>query len=657
MTKHSNAANNLFTEFSPVSRKEWEERIHQDLKGADYKEKLKWRTLEGFEVLPFYRSDNLEKYHRTPLPLPGRWLYCETVTEADPAAANKMIKEAIRGGADAISIRCSATPHAGALGGDMSGVQLQSQKDLAILLEDISLPDTHLFFDSGMISTALAAMLQNRLSEELNAAFLFDPFTYVARHGRMPLPEKKLNHIIQSLSRQPALRTLGADALYYQQAGATIVQEIGIAIAIGSEFLSRCREQDAEKAAKSMFVRLSAGSLYFPEIAKIRALRLLWPQMLKAYGVEDTGDLWIHSETTQVNKTITGPHNNMLRATTEAMSAVIGGSNSLVINPYDTHFRKPDSFSRRIARNVHHILNEEAGFTKVQDAGAGSWYIEILTDTIAEKSWDFFRLIEKQGGFLKALQNRVVQNAVTSSREEKEKAYAEKKKVLIGTSQYPNPEEDLPESSYHSDYVSSLLFSGETYDVDEEDPISMLKEVFLEGASVGDIIGHILSPQEVLYPSLSGYQAGDVFDQIRLKTRELSRKNNHTPLAVLVPVGNPSWRKARASFAQNVLGCAGFRIIQPQGYKTIEEAQQELDGTDADLYVLCSSDKEYPALATEFSHHFSGGNRILILAGNPGKNPDQYLEAGIGYFLYSGINLPELLTELQHQIFETESAL
>ncbi|MEX0648387.1 MAG: methylmalonyl-CoA mutase family protein [Balneolaceae bacterium] len=645
MTKRSN---NLLSEFSPVSRREWEERIQEDLKGADYKEKLKWNTIEGFEVLPFYRSDNLKNIPTAPLRLPGKWHYCEPVFEEKINEANELIKEAVKGGADSVAIFCRATPHSGALGGDITGTQLHSQKELSILFEDTDLSETHLFFDSGMTSPALVAMLQNHRSENQNASFLFDPFTYVAKHGRMPLADQDLSNIIQHLSRQPGFKALAADAFYFQQAGASIVQEIGIALSIGSEFLSRCSEQDKDKAAQSLFVRMAAGSLYFPEVAKIRALRMLWPQMLGAYGIEDQPPLWIHSETTQVNKTITDPYSNMLRATTEAMSAVLGGVNNLVIHPYDSQFQKPSAFSRRIARNVHHILYEEAGMGKVMDPAAGSYYLEILTDTIAKKGWEFFQLIEKQGGFLKALKNRVIHSAINESRSRKEEAYATQQKVLTGTNKFANPEENLPDSAYHSQYVSSLILSGETYAVKKEDLISSLKNAFVEGASIGDIIPGILSPQKVLYPAIEEFRAGRPFEQIRLKTRK-----HRVPVAVLVPVGDAKSKKARASFAQNVLSCAGFKIIHPPGFDSIEEASTELQNTDADLFVLCSSDKDYKEFVPSFCDTFSGNGKLLILAGN---YKSEYSEKGIHYFIHSGMNLPEVLTELQQKIFKTEAA-
>lgn len=653
MIKNSPVNRNLFSEFPPVSRKEWEERIHSDLKGADYKKALTWKTVEGFDILPFYRSDNLKRAHSEPMPLPARWRYCEPIPEQNPQKANHAIKEAVNGGADSVSVHCRATPHSGALGGDIAGTQIQSQKDLSVLFEDISLSELHLFFDSGMTSPALMAMLQNHLSESCDASFLFDPFTYVAQHGRMPLPDEELNNIIQHLSQQPYL-TLAADALCFQQAGATLVQEVGIALSIGSEFLSRCKKEDREKAAQSLFVRLSAGSLYFPEIAKIRALRLLWSQMLAAYGIEDSAPLWVHSETTQTDKTITDAHTNMLRTTTAAMSAVLGGANNLVIHPYDSGYQKPSAFSRRIARNVHHILNEEAGMGRVSDPSAGSYYLENLTDIIAEKSWGFFQLIEKQGGFLEALRNRVIHSEINSSRKEKEKMYAERRRVLVGTNQFPNPEEGLPDTPYQADSVTSLSLSGETYNSDKNNIIPSLKAVFMKGATVGDIIPAILSPQKVLYPVIEPYHAGRVFEQIRLKTKKISHQKSYIPVVVLVPVGDAKMRKARASFAQNALGCAGFKIIQPLGYTTVKEAKTDLKETEADIYVLCSSDAEYETLAPSFCETFSGSTNLLILAGDPEKHK-QFRKNGIDYFIHSGMDLPEFLYKLQQQLFDTET--
>jgi methylmalonyl-CoA mutase len=453
---------------------------------------------------------------------------------------------------------------------------------------------------------------------------------------------------------QSNYRILAADGLAYQQAGATIVQEIGISLAIASEYFANLPPQTREKAAEQFFVRLSAGSLYFPESAKFRAVRLLWKQLLNAYNISDDIDLWIDAQTTSTNKTAVDPHNNILRATTEAMAAILGGANRLTIRPHDESFQQPDSFSKRISRNIHHILSEEAYLGKVNDPSAGSYYIETLTDTIAKKSWEFFRLIEQQGGFVQAIENRIIQSEITSSRQEKETAYTTRKKVLIGANQYPDPEAEISKNFSSAIKVDSLTVSDIDYQPDPSNLIASLQKAFERGAYVGDVLSVMIDPGKVLYRALPEYRAGKIFEEIRHKTMEFTQKTGRAPSVCLVPAGSIKWRNARSEFIQNFLGCAGFKINRPFGFKNLNEAAEQLNRDEFDIFVLCSSDEEYEKMVSPFCSTFSGNNTICILAGNPGDNEEDYRRQGIDFFIYNGINQPEILSKIQHRLFKTE---
>ncbi|MEX0822980.1 MAG: methylmalonyl-CoA mutase subunit beta [Balneolaceae bacterium] len=650
-------SNNLFSEFPPVSRDEWEKQIEKDLKGEDYKEKLFWNTLEDFGALPFYRKEDLDQInHQTsgPVKSPASWQICEPVYGSDPKSANSEILKAIAGGADSVTLLVQATANEGLLNGNISGTHLQSQEGLKFLFTDVNPSETSLFFDSGMITPAIAAMLKNHTEDFTDVSLLFDPFTYIAKHGRLPVSAEQRNSITQQLVDQSNYRVLSADGLAYRQAGATIVQEIGISLTIASEYLANLPPEVREKAAKQFFVRLSAGSLYFPEIAKFRAVRLLWKQLLNAYNISDDIDLWIDAQTTSTNKTAIDPHSNILRATTEAMAAILGGANRITIRPHDESFQQPDSFSKRISRNIHHILSEEAYLGKVNDPSAGSYYIETLTDTIAKKSWEFFRLIEKQGGFVQALENRIIQTEINSSRQEKETAYTTRKKVLIGANQYPDPEAEISENLSSAIKVDSLTVSGTEYQTNPSNLIESLQTAFERGAYVGDVLSVMIDPGKVLYRALPEYRAGKIFEEIRLKTMDFTQKTGRAPSVCLVPAGSIKWRNARSEFIQNFLGCAGFKINRPIGFEDLNEAAEQLNRDEFDIFVLCSSDEEYAKMVKPFCSTFLGNKTICILAGNPGDNEEDYRRQGIDFFIYKGINQPEILSKIQLRLFKTE---
>lgn len=649
---------NLFSEFEPISREKWEEQIKKDLNGADYKQKLKWETLEGLTSYPFYRSDNLEnlKFYQSDsihTNINSTWSRCERISEPDPLKANEKLKQSIKGGADSFQIKCDISYSAGALSGNMTGTQIQSQKNFDDLVSDIDFSEFKLLFESGMNTPAILAMAQNSDIAFKDAAFFFDPFTYMAKHGREPLPPEKLNSIIHQLTGKSDYKTLSADGLFYHTSGASIIQELGISLAIASEYLARSNKENLKQTATSILFRLSAGPLYFPEIAKFRAVRILWANLLDAYGINNSLPLHIHAETTPQNQTLADSHNNTLRATTEAMSAVIGGVDSLMIQPYDSPFSNSNSFSSRIARNIHHIIAEEAHFDKVDDPSAGSYYVEQLTEEISQKSWDFFQLIEKQGGFLDALKNRVIQSEIETTKNSKLKAYATGKRTLVGTNNYPNSDEKLPEPVITTDYTDSLKTTDNSASIDSTKLIDSLSENLRKSLFVGDLFASYLEPQKVLYTSLEPFRAAEVFESIRHRTQKHSKSSKKDPTVQLVPVGSTKWRKLRATFASNMLGCAGFSIDSPIGFESVESASKKLDSESSDIYVLCGADDEYPELIKPFCEEF-GKKGVLVLAGNPQGKEAEYRKIGIDHFIYSGMNIPETLSDIQNQIFNTE---
>jgi len=661
VAKKGSKNQSLFSDFSPTTRKEWESILERDLKGKDYKKLLSWETTEGISALPFYRLDDLPNslHHQPDLPKADRtWQACDTIYDANPADANLSLKNAIDGGADFVRIKAFATQDAGMLGGDFIGTQLQDQKSINQLFEGIDTESIGFLFDSGMTSPALLAMIQNRDDADKilsHSRFLFDPFTYTAKHGRLPLPETQINHIVGLMADQPAEKTLAVNGAHYYNSGATIVQELGITLAIASEFLARIPEKDRVRAAKNLFFHLSAGMLYFPEIAKIRAARLLWKNILEGYDLDTEIPITIHSQTTGWNKTIADAHNNMLRSTTEAMSAVLGGTNMLVVDPFDAHVKEPDQFSRRIARNVNHILAEEAHFAKVADPAAGSYYIEKLTDQIAEKAWDYFRLIENQGGFINALEANIIQREITRSAEKKNLAVATRKIALTGTNDVPNIEDRIPDKLFYDDPVDSLRQTKTDVDIDKDSLMENFQSAFANGASTGDLISHLLSPQKLLYKAVKPYRASIPFEKMRLRTQQENEKNGVDYTAALVPVGRQKMRKARAGFAENYLQTAGITAHNHPGFSSVDDAKKEISG-DHQIVVLCSSDKEYSKLVEPFCNAFSGNDKIRILAGNPGDNEEEYRKAGIDYFIYSGSNMVEILGDIQHHLFENSDS-
>ncbi|MGF1670094.1 MAG: methylmalonyl-CoA mutase family protein [Balneolaceae bacterium] len=659
----------LFDDFTPLSKKEWEEFVKKDLKGKDYKKLLTWESTEGFEILPYFTLDDSEHlswqksipgeppYTRGHTMKPG-WVLCDPLFEHKTEIANKSIKNSIDNGAESVLFKLEAFADEGMLGGDLRGLQIQSQNDFDTLFRDIKMDSFIPLFQCGMATPAVLAMYLNYLeknnfnADKCSAYFSYDPFTWLAKYGSLPGEDQLIDDNINQIIPFKKFKPLVADGLFYHSAGATIVQEFGIVLAIGSEFLSRGlkNNKSATDVADAFYARVSAGSLLFPEIAKLRALRTLWNKVVSAYDpeAEDSG-LFIHSVTSNWNKSILDPHNNMIRATTEVLSAVIGGADMITAEPYDSHFRLPNEFAKRISRNIHHILKHEAHLAKVADPAAGSWYIEKLTDQIAEKAWDFFRLIENQGGIIKALEGRMIQSAIEASRKEKENAFETQKLTVTGANKYPNKDDELPAGIFRSEFTDSLKKKDENVEVDNAALIESLKKAFKDGASLGDVIPNMLNPQKRLFQPVEPVRLTLKTEALRAAVLKFRELNGRLPKAALLLAGDKKMRKLRALFVQNFLACGGYDIREYQADE-LQKTIQELKSDKPDIIVLCSSDSEYETLVPPFCEAFSEMNTILVLAGYPEEKMDEYRKAGINYFIHRNSNLVNTLSNLHKNL-------
>ncbi len=331
--------------------------------------------------------------------------------------------------------------------------------------------------------------------------------------ARDPLPNAAGTWEMVLPGREPAA---SVSATAYHEQGATAVQELAWALAQGADLL-------ASGAPVTTFA-FAVGSSHFMEIAKLRAARLLWHEVASAFGVKD--QLRIHARTAGENKTLYDPYVNMLRVTTEAVSAVLGGCDSLTITPC--------GFDPHLAENVHHILREESHLDKVIDPGAGSYYVEALTDALAAEAWTLFQSIEAAGGWAAYRDSGALETALGSARAAKDKAVALRRRVLVGTNNYPNLQE---------------------------------RELDASGR-MGDL-----------------WRLASPFEAIRLRTERHAKATGHVPRILLLERGHAKMRKARAVFCLNFFGCAGFDIVSSDTL------------VDADLVVLCSSDPEYVELA------------------------------------------------------------
>ena len=411
----------------------------------------------------------------------------------------------------------------------------------------------------------------------------------------------------------PNYRVLAVNGYFFTNAGASAVQELGYSLSMAAEYLSRLTDAliPVDTICHHLQFNLGVGSNYFMEIAKIRAFRLIWAKIVEAYQPEndESKKANIHSITSEWNQTIYDPYVNLLRATTEAMAAVIGGTNSLTVRPFTFPYKPTTKFSGRLARNIQIILKEEAYMNQIADPAAGSYYIENLTDAIIDEAWKIFLKVDAAGGYLEALKKGMIQSDIEATAENRDTAIATRHEILLGINQYPDPD------------------------------LAMKDEVVTDMA-------FLLAPAEKpdIRP-IRRCRGATGFEKLRLATEKHSVKR---PVVFMLTIGNPVMRKARAGFSSSFFACAGYQIIDNPGFNTPEEGVKAALNSSADIIVLCSSDEEYTEIATSV-HKLVKNKAILVVAGAPACM-DELKARGIENFIHLRSNVLKTLKEYHKKL-------
>lgn len=410
------SAKSLFDDFNPVSAKEWKQKIQFDLKGADYNKTLVWESPEGIKVKPFYHADDdINTYE---INTASRWEIGQSVYANNAIAANTKARKALKKGAESIQF-----------------VIPSNDIKIAELLEGIPLKETHIYFDFRFLSSNYIKSIQDFVDDYKNSIHLnIDPIGHLARTGNW---FSNLKTDFDTTNQVLALEfenTLSIDSSLYQNAGANRVQQLAYSLAHANAYLNQYG--NAIRQPLNITFKVAIGTTYFFEIAKLRALRILWAALAKEYKV--TTACHIIAMPSKRNKTLYDYNTNMLRTTTESMSAVLGGANMVLNMPYDAIYHKDNDFGERIALNQLLLLKNESHFDKVNNAADGAYYMEQLTSQLAEKALELFKQLEKGGGFLKQLKDSNIQKKIKESATKEQKAFNAGEEVLIGTNKYIN---------------------------------------------------------------------------------------------------------------------------------------------------------------------------------------------------------------------------
>ena len=602
----------LFSEFAPVSTEEWMAKITADLKGVPFEKKLVWKTGEGFNVNPFYRAEDIEGL-KTTESLPGEFPYVRGTKKDNDWKVRQNIEVCCFKGANEKALDL-LTKGVTSLGFIIKGDEV-NEENITTLLEGICPASVELNFNiCNCKAEKLIGILADYFKGKgVDAEKCYGSVNYDA--FKKPLVKGKENSewvegaaaVLKAGQALPNYRVLAVNAFLFNNAGAYISQELGYALAWGNELMAKLTEAGftADEVAKKIKFNFGISSNYFMEIAKFRAARWLWAEIVAAYkpACECACKMVAHAQTSEWNMTVYDAHVNLLRSQTEAMSAALAGVDSITVRPFDKIYQTPDDFSERIARNQQLLLKEECHLDKVVDPSAGSYYVEVLTNSLADVAWKLFLEVEEKGGFSVAVNAGEIQNAVNASNVARKKAVATRREILLGSNQYPNFTEVAADKIQEK---GSCCCGG----------------------------GHC---GEATIPALDFSRGASEFEALRMTTE----KSGKTPKVFMLTIGNLAMRLARSQFSANFFACAGYKIIDNLGFDTVEAGVESAVKAGAEIVVLCSSDDEYAEFAPA-AYKALAGRAEFVVAGAPACADDLKAQ-GIDQFVNVKSNVLETL--------------
>ena len=601
----------LFAEFPAVTTEQWEAVITTDLKGADYERKLVWKTAEGFNVRPYYRAENLEGIEflgsqAGEFPYVrgthngNDWAIHQTIAVKCPKAANEEALKLLNSGVNS-------------LGFCLCSMESVTAEDIDTLLEGICIPAVELTFSgnnfvptANMILAKVESMGLNK--DEVKMNFIFDPIVkdlsqkgiYCCGDEQGTACYEAVADFIRKTADYKRIRVVNVSGSIFSNAGSTIVEELAFSLAAGHDYLVKLTEMGLpiDLVARKIRFQFAVTSNYFMEIAKFRAARMLWANIVKGYNPEKecSGKMFVHAVTSMWNQTVYDPYVNMLRGTTEAMSATLAGVHSLEVVPFNASYEAPNEFSKRIARNVELLLKHESHFDQVVDPAGGSYYIETLTKNIAEQAWKLFLEVEDKGGYVAAFKAGFIVERVKASAAAKDKNITTRRQILLGANQYPNFTE-------------------------------------VADAAICDCVVTRKDGENVLTP----YRGAMAFEAMRLHVDRSGKE----PKAFMLTCGSLSMARARAQFSCNFFACAGIRVQDNNFFASVEEGVKEALASGAQIVVVCASDDDYATVAPQVQE-LLGGKAILVVAGAPACT-EELQAKGINNFISVKSNVLETL--------------
>ena len=690
-------------EFTPPTDEEWKAACEALLKGAPFEKKMFTKTYEGITFDPMYTRKHTEDI----LPkgvMPGMgdylrgvdaagyigkpWGIAQACDETLPAENNELLRHENDKGATIYHIVLDTASRAGVDArqaekvGD-TGTSVTTVEDMHVLLTGLDLAKFPLYVYAGANAVpllALVAAARRAAGEDMKTVRGIvgaDPIGALVTDGKLPASLDSYYDSLAAAARwatvnAPHLRTVFVRSDVYSSGGANDVQEVAAVLAAATAYLRALCERGLtiDAAASQIAFAFSMGANFFLQIAKLRAVRPLWAQIVKAFGGNaEAQKMRIHARPALFFKTVYDPYVNMLRNTTEIFSGVVGGIDSFESAPFDEPIRKGDEFSRRIARNVQIMLQEEFGLLQPIDPAGGSWAVETLTRQMKEKIWAAFQGIEKEGGIAAALRAGTVQEGIAKVLADRFKNADLRRDRIVGNNMYPNMTETLLETraedtaalkAQRTKDIEAYLSDIDTKHRDEalaafkaDGSVQNAVEAALAGATIAELMAALTAGKGAeTVAAIAPHRWSERFEALRRRTEDYKAAKDDNVKIFLANMGPIPQHKARADFTTGFLQVGAFEVLGNDGFKTVDEAAEAARASGADAVVICSTDATYPEIVPALApklHKVLPQARVFLAGAAPKDLLETYKEAGIDEYISVRANCYEILEGLQKQ--------
>jgi len=688
-------------EFTPPSYEEWKQACIELLKGAPFEKKLFTKTYEGITFSPMYFHGDTEPIQPTKS-FPGMgdylrgveangyvnapWGIAQACDETLPEENNELLKHEIEKGSTVYNVKVDCATRKGKDARECKhigkhGCSVTTLGDVETLLKGLKLDKYPLYVYAGESALPLLALIVAAVKKnggdvaKLKGVIGANPIAEYAANGTLTQDLDKLFDEAAKAAKwatknAPAVKTIFVKSNVFSNGGANDIQEVAYTLATGVAYLRALLERGLtiDQAASQIMFGFSMGANFFMQIAKLRAIRPIWAQIIKAFGGnEESQKIHIHGRPAKFFKTVYDPYVNLLRDTTQLFSGVVGGVDSFENSTFDEPVRKGDEFSRRIARNMQIILQEEFGLLQPIDPAGGSWAVETLTKQIKEKIWAEFQVIEGKGGIVAALKEGYPQEQIATVLAARFKAAETRKDRIVGNNMYPNMTEERidPRPENQAENMKARKAAIENYlsTVDSaavKDALAAVKDgcaccviaAAEKGATIAEIRKALGTADVAEIKNISAHRLSERFEALREKTENFKAKTGDNVKIFLANMGPIPQHKARADFTTGFLQVGAFQVLGNNGFPTVDDAAAAAKESGADAVVICSTDATYPEIVPALAPklHEVLPNATVYLAGTaPAELVETYKQAGIDDYINVRANCYKVIQALQQK--------